>query len=164
MAVWKTREEAYHGSKWGYVVVAVVIMLVLSLLGSIFYLIGEGIKSIGFNPSDIFLYVGVIIAVLIVVFIAGWLLVKAEWMVMSSVTGFFMFFWKIIWALFSNIYMLILGVIITIVLLSALFITVSSNVQVTLTSPLTIGVLVALLIILFPFAIFIIDLFSLEEE
>ncbi len=163
-STWKTREETFHGSKWGFVVIALVILIVLSLLGAIFYLIGEGIKGAAQDPSGIFFYSGTTLGLVI---IAVLIAIKIGIIAMTSVSSFFGFIHGIlghIWALFTNIYLLVLTVILTIVLLVALFGAVASDVQISFSNPIVIAVLVLLLIIFFPFAIFLIDQFSYEHE
>lgn len=156
MSVWKTKDETYHGTKWGYAVVALVIIVILSLLGSIFYLIGEGIKTVQFDPVSIVAWIAVIIVVVIVLIILGWAL--------SPVYNFFTGLWHVIWTLFSNIYLLVV-----VIAIAALFITMISiyavgESPISLQNPLIIAILIGLLIIFVPFAIFLIDLFSYEHE
>jgi len=158
MGVWKTREEAYHESKWGYAVVAIVIMIVLSLLGSIFYLIGEGVKTSGItiDASAAVALWAIIIVIIIILIILAW--------IFSPVYGFFLGIGELIWAIFSNIYILVLAIILSVILLSVIAVSVSSNVPISLSSPVIVIILIILLILFIPFAIFIIDLFSLEHE
>jgi hypothetical protein len=155
------REEAPHGTKWGYVVVAVVIMIVISLLGAIFYLIGEGIRKANIEGPAILLYTGIVVVIGIIIALAA---VKVGWMAMATFTGFFTKIWSLIWALFSNIYILIIAVVLMVIMISALFFSFVNSADISLANPVVIGILVVLLIAFFPFAIFLIDLFSLEEE
>ena len=156
MSVWKTREEAYHGSKWGYAVVALVIFIFLSILCSIFYLAGQGIRSMNLSPTDALLVAAAAIGAAAVLLLLAWFV--------AAVHSFIMNVLKVVWTMFSNFYVLVIGVILAIVLFSALAGSVIYNLDVTLTSPLVIALLLALLILFFPLAIFIIDLFSLEQE
>ncbi len=156
MSVWKSREEAYHGSKWGYAVVALAIIIVLSLLGSIFYLVGEGVKTTEIGPGALAAWVAVIIVIVIILIILGW--------AFSLVYNFFASLWSAIWSLFSNIYVLVFFLIIAVLLFYFVSVTVSGTPQISLANPVVIGVLIALFILLLPFAIFIVDLFSYEHE
>ncbi len=164
---WKTREETFHGSKWGYVVVVLVIAIVLSLLGAIFYLIGEGIKEFDLSDQAIFTYsVGGVIGLITILIIVG-LLVKIGVIAVAGFTGALMMvhkFLAVIWAMFNNIYLLVLAVILTVVLLLALSAAVYTDMPVSFSNPVVIGILIVLFIIFVPFAIFIIDLFSYEHE
>ncbi len=156
MAVWKTRDEAYHGTKWGYAVVALVIVIVLSLLGSIFYTIGEGMKTTQLEPWAVAVWVAVVIVIVIILIILGWAL--------SPVYNFFAGLWNVIWSLFSNIYLLTVIIILVILLISVMSIYLSGSAPVSLSNPIVLGILIAMFILIIPFAIFIIDLFSLEHE
>lgn len=167
MSTWKTREETYHGSKWGYVVVAIVIAIVLALLSSIFFLVGEGLRNIEINDQTIFTYSvgGAVVVIIVIVLLA--LLIKVGIIALSAVTGVFMLIHKllmIIWTLFSNIYLLVLTVILVVILILALSVAVYSSVEIDLANPVIIGILIVLLIIFFPFAIFLIDQFSWEHD
>ncbi len=156
MSVWKTKDETYHGTKWGYAVVALVIIVVLSLLGSIFYLIGEGIKTVELDPVSVFAWVAVVIIAVIVLIILGWAL--------APVYNFFASLWGIIWTLFSNIYLLVVVIVIAVVFISMLSIYAMGEAPISLQNPLIIALLIGLLIVIMPFAIFLIDLFSYEHE
>lgn len=156
MGVWKTKDEAYHGTKWGYAVVALVIIVVLSLLGSIFYLLGEGIKTVEFDPVSVVTWVAVIIIIVIALIILGWIL--------APVYSFFAGLWSAIWTLFSNIYLLVVVIVIAVIFISMLSIYAIGGSPISLENPLIIALLIGLLIVIMPFAIFIIDLFSYEHE
>jgi hypothetical protein len=161
---WKTTDEAFHGSKWGYAVVALVIVIVLSLLGAIFYLLGEGIRGLDIDPASIIFSSGTAVGIIIIILIV---VVKIGIIAAATVTGFLEFIHAIlsrIWTLFSNIYLLILTIVLTLILLSSLFVVVYNEFPISLSNPLVIGILLLLLIIFFPFAIFLIDLFSYEHE
>jgi len=163
-STWKTKDETYHGSKWGFAVIALVIFIVLSLLGAIFYLIGEGIKGIQQDPSILFFYSGTTLGLVI---IAVLIAVKIGIVAMTSVTTVLGFIHGIlghIWALFYNIYILVLVIILTIILLVVFFGAVASDMPISFSNPIVIAALVLLLIIFFPFAIFLIDQFSYEHE
>jgi hypothetical protein len=156
MSVWKTKDEAYHGTKWGYAVVALVIIVVLSLLGSIFYLIGEGIKTVEFDPVSVVIWVAVIIIVVVALIILGW--------IFAPVYSFFTGLWSVIWTLFSNIYLLVVVVVIAVIFIAMLSMYAIGGSPISLQNPLVIALLIGLLIVIMPFAIFIIDLFSYEHE
>ncbi|MBN2330468.1 MAG: hypothetical protein JXC85_01510 [Candidatus Aenigmarchaeota archaeon] len=156
MSVWKTKDETYHGTKWGYAVVALVIIVVLSLLGSIFYLIGEGIKTVQLDPVSVIAWIAVIIVIVIVLIIMGWAL--------SPVYNFFAGLWNVIWTLFSNVYLLVVVIIIAAVFISMISIYAMGESPISLQNPLMIALLIGLLIVIMPFAIFLIDLFSYEHE
>ena len=164
---WKTRDETFHGSKWGYAVIALVIAIVLSLLGAMFYLIGEGIRSMDLDGDVITTYVLYIVIIAIVLFVIALIFVGVGWMAMGTLTGFFMHihaFLGLIWTLFNNIYLLVLTIILTIVLVVALSAAVYSEMPISLSNPIVIGILIVLFIIFIPFAIFLIDMFSYEHE
>jgi len=164
---WKTKEETFHGSKWGYVVVVLVIAIVLSLLGSIFYLVGEGIKGMNLDGGTILSYSLATVLIIVVLFILALISIKVGWMAMATLVGFFSHIHGLlagIWTIFSNIYMLVLTVILTVVLLLALSVAVYTEIPISFSNPLVIGILIVLFIIFIPFAIFIIDMFSYEHE
>ncbi len=156
MAVWKSKTEAYHGSKWGFVAVALIIVIVLSLLGSIFYLIGEGMKATELDPGGAAIAVVVVIVLVIILVILAWYF--------SSVFSFFAGIWNVIWTLFSNMYVLVVFVVISALLLLSVYFTASASIEISLANPLVIGILIALFIMFLPFAIFMIDLFTYEHE
>jgi hypothetical protein len=163
---WKSREETYHGSKWGYVVVALVILIVLALLGSIFYLIGQSLKSFsGMEPATIVFYTGVGVGVGIIVLI---LLVKAGIIAAATVlyiyTGLKSLILMPIWTLFTNLYILVIVLIISAVLIFAIFTAVQGHVEISLQNPVVIAVLILLFFMFFPLAIFLVDQFSYEHE
>ena len=171
MGVWRTRDETYHGSKWGYMVVAVVLLIVMSLLGSIFYLIGEGIRSLHVDSDSVLIYLGIIIIAVFILIILALICIKAGWLAYATFLAFFTHFynfflaiWNVIWALFKNVYVLVVGAVLAILLIATVALAVTSNLQISLANPLVIAVLIFLLVMFFPFAIFIIDLFSLEHE
>ncbi|MFH0956277.1 MAG: hypothetical protein V1813_00280 [Candidatus Aenigmatarchaeota archaeon] len=162
---WKTYEETFHGSKWGYVVVALVIVIVLSLLGSIFYLLGQGVKKgFGADPATIVFYGGVGVGI----FALGLLVVvKLGIVAAATVAGGLAIIQKFLglfWTLFTNLYILLVVIALSAVLIFALFTVVQSQIQISLESPLVIAVLVLLLVMFFPLAIFLIDQFSYEHE
>lgn len=166
-STWKTREETFHGSKWGYVVVILVIAIVLSLLGSIFYLIGEGIKGMNFDEGTILSYSAVTVLVIVILFILALVFIKIGWLAMATLIGFFSHihgFLAGIWTVFNNIYLLVLTIVLTVILLTALSAAIYTEIPISFSNPLVIGILVVLFILFIPFAIFIIDLFSYEHE
>ena len=161
---WKTYEETWHGSKWGYLVVAIVLLVVISLLGAIFYLVGEGMRGIGLEPASVLFYTGVGALVIFVIVVVA---LKVGILAMASLVGFLGHihgFLSVFWVLFKNIYVLIAAAILAFLLISAIFMASAADFQVSLTNPVVIGILIALLILFFPFAIFIVDLFSYEHE
>lgn len=173
MATEKSREEIWHGSKFGFIVIALVILIVISLLGSIVFLIGEGIKSIdvGIDAGTFFFWALLIVGLIVLLVIIALIFVKAGLIAMSALThffshifGFFTWIGSIFSSLFSNIYILVVAIIVIIILVFAVAMAVTGNVSVDLTNPVTVVVLIVLLILFFPFAIFLIDLFSLEHE
>jgi hypothetical protein len=156
MSVWKTKDETYHGTKWGYAVVALVIIVVLSLLGSIFYLIGEGMKTVELDPVSLVSWVAVVVVIVVVLIILGWAL--------SPVYNFFAGLWNVIWTLFSNVYLLAVVVILAVLLISFISMYALSDSPINLQNPLVVAILIGLFILMLPFAIFVIDLFSYEHE
>ncbi len=54
---WKTREETFHGSKWGYAVVALVIGIILFLMWTIFAAL-KGYPFIEFLPPSTAVFFG----------------------------------------------------------------------------------------------------------
>lgn len=156
MSVWKTKDETYHGTKWGFAVVALVIIVVLSLLGSIFYLLAEGVKTVEFDPVSVVIWVAIVIIIVIVLIIMGW--------VLAPVYSFFAGLWSVIWTLFSNIYLLVVVVVIAVLFISMLSIYAMGESPISFQNPLIIALLIGLLIVIMPFAIFLIDLFSYEHE
>jgi hypothetical protein len=162
---WKTREETFHGSKWGYIVVALVIVLVLSLLGAIFYLLGQGIKKgLGTDPATIVFYGGVGVGVIALGLI---LAVKVGIIAAATVSGglaIIHHFLGFFWTLFTNLYVLVIVIVLAVVLIFALVTAVQGHVEINLENPLVIAVLVLLLVMFFPLAIFLIDQFSYEHE
>ncbi|MBN1897087.1 MAG: hypothetical protein JW789_05220 [Candidatus Aenigmarchaeota archaeon] len=166
-ATWKTRDETFHGSKWGYVVVALVIMILLSLLGSIFYLIGEGAKNAGVTSESVFTVSAATTGVIIILLVIALIAIKVGWLAMATFIVFFTkihVFLSIFWVLFKNIYILVFTLIMIIALVIGLGISAYTNIEISLTNPLVIGLLIFLLILFFPLAIFIVDLFSYEHE
>lgn len=170
-ASWKTRDETFHGSKWGYVVVALVIIAVLALLGSIFYLMGEGMKNMNLDSQAIFSYSALTVIIILLIVFALFMLAKVGIIAISVVSGIFSplyaflaWIWGIIWTLFSNVYLLVLTVALIVIIITGLVMAVTAQVEINLTNPLVIGLLIVLLILFFPFAIFLIDLFSYEHE
>ena len=164
---WKTREETFHGSKWGYVVVVLVIAIVLSLLGSIFYLIGEGIKEIDLDGGSILTYSGVTVAAIVLLFILAIILIKVGWLAYATFIAFFAHihaFLAGIWSIFNNIYLLVLTIVLTVILLTALSAAIYTEIPISFSNPLVIGILIVLFILFIPFAIFMIDMFSYEHE
>jgi hypothetical protein len=163
---WKHREETYHGSKWGYAVVALVIVVFLALLGSIFYILGQGIKSMsGMEPATIVFYTGVGVGVgVLVIIVLVKLGIIAAATVMFVYTGLKTLILAPIWTLFTNIYLLIVVLIIAAILVFAMFTAAQGHVEISLANPVVIVVLAVLLILFFPLAIFLIDQFSYEHE
>ncbi len=163
-STWKTYDETWHGSKWGYVVVAAVILIVLSLLGSIFYLIGQGIKGTGIDAAAVFTWTGIgaiILFLIIVIALKAGILAMATLMgALGHVHGFL----NIFWVLFKNVYILAVASVLVVALILALAGSAVAGIDISLTNPLVIGLLIVLLIIFFPLAIFLVDLFSYEHE
>jgi hypothetical protein len=162
---WKTREETFHGSKWGYVVVALVIVLVLSLLGAIFYLLGQGIKKgLGTDPATIIFYGGVGAGVIVLGLIVA---VKVGIIAAATISGALAIlqkFFGLFWTLFTNLYVLLVVIALSVVLILALFAAVQGHIEINLENPIVIAVLVLLLVMFFPLAIFLIDQFGYEHE
>lgn len=170
-STWKTRDETFHGSKWGFVVVALIIAVVISLLGGIFYLIGEGMKSVDLNPETIFSFSALTIAIILIIVFAAILLAKAGIFAISAVSAVFSPFysalstiWGFIWTIFANVYILILTIVLIAIILTSIATAVSFDIDISFNNPIIIALLIVLLILFFPFAIFIIDLFSYEHE
>jgi len=188
MSTWKTREEAYHGTKWGYVVVALVIGIILFLIWTIFAAL-KGYPFIEYlSPST-----GVFIVLVFIFFV----LIAGKEAPLALVSNPFILAMLIILPL-AAFFMVIgvgttylaAGTIILLVLLLILslkhIIAISASSWFTLVVILTLIVFVSFLFLLgsniptaniiiaiiaflllvafFPFAIFIVDLFSLEEE
>ena len=164
MSTWKTRDETFHGSKWGYVVVFLVIAVVLTLLSSIFYLMGEGLRGMEITEETAGTYFLGGSAAIVVIFVLLIVFIKVGILALATVTGFFSAIHGFLTALFTNIYILVFTVVLIVVLLIALSGAVYANFEINLTNPIVIGILVVLLIIIFPFAIFIIDQFSWEHD
>ncbi len=195
-ATWKTRDETFHGSKWGYVVVALVILVFLSLIWIIFaalrgypfveliptstaglliivfglFMFLAGAKEIfiggaawsstlAFNPTIIVVFLSLLLATFffvsgvsgqVMLLMVGIIIIISVILMLKGMLSFLANPWATLLFAFS------------IMIYVAIVFLVGSSIP-------TANILIALLAFVllaafFPFAIFIIDLFSYEHE
>ncbi len=191
---WKTREETFHGSKWGYVVVALVIFIFLFLIWTVFAAL-RGYPFIEILPPSTALFFGSIfilyalvtgsvvtagkmwslplagsplfVAIITVLAIAAIFVIMGSSAIILAVAAVILLVVLILLA-WRSVIAMATSTLATIVLIILVLSYVSILIMLGYSIP-TINVIIALiafalLLIFTPFAIFIIDLFSLEHE